>query len=67
MVIEKPNYVTSVTNSKFTAANPTPCQILQKQMFWVDNSTSTGYFHVMLGGIEPFRSQTQLIEKSTLF
>jgi hypothetical protein len=33
MVIEKPNYVTSVTNGKFTAANPTPCQILQKQMF----------------------------------
>jgi hypothetical protein len=53
--------------SKFTTANPTPHQILQKQMFWVDNSTSTGYFHVMLGGSEPFRCQTQLIEKSTLF
>jgi len=47
MVIEKPNYVTSVTNGKFTTANPIPRQILQKQMFCVDNSTSTEYFHIM--------------------
>ena len=60
MVIEKPNYVTSVTNGKFTTANPTPRQILQKQMFWVDNSASTRYFHVMLRGIEPFCSWTAI-------
>jgi hypothetical protein len=52
---------------ELTTANPTPRQILQKQMFWVDNITDTGHFHEMLEGIGPILNQTPLIEKSVLY
>ena len=48
---------------KFTTANPTR-QILQKLMFWLNNTTVMGSFYEMLEGIESILNWTLLIEKS---
>ena len=54
-------------NLRLTTANPTPRQILQNQIFWVDNTTATRDFYVTLGGIGPILNWTLLIVKLILY